>query len=75
MPGEEERAPSTQSPLRVEGTIRHPRDGEPWEYSIVVTVLDEKGKVVARHVTGVGVLHASEERRFTLAVELFTPEE
>ena len=76
VPGEEEeRAPASLSPLHVEGTIRHPREGEPWEYSIVVTVRDEKGAVVARHVMGVGVMRAMDERTFTLAVEMFTPEE
>jgi hypothetical protein len=74
VPGEEERAPASLSPLRVEGTIRHPRDGEPWEYSIVVTVLNEKGVEIARHVTGVGVIRDAEERTFTLSVDVFTPE-
>jgi hypothetical protein len=75
VPGEEGRAPSTVSPLRVEGTIRHPREGEAWEYSIVVSVRDEKGKEIARHVTGVGVMRANDERTFSLSVELFSPEQ
>ena len=75
VPGEEERAPSSLSPLRVEGTIHHPREGEPWEYSIVVTVRDERGAEVARHVMGVGVMRAMDERTFTLSVEMFTPEQ
>jgi hypothetical protein len=75
VPGEVERVPSTLSPLRVEGTIRHPREGEPWEYSIVISVRNEKGVEVARNVTGVGVMRANDERTFSLAVELFSPAE
>jgi len=30
-----ERAPAL-TPLCIEGSIRHPADGEPWEYTVVV---------------------------------------
>jgi hypothetical protein len=60
-------------PLKVEGTIRHPEAGEPWEYSVMVSIRNERGEEVARHVVGVGALHPSEHRVFTLAVEVFTP--
>lgn len=73
-PGEKSAAPATFSALFVEGAIRHPREGEPWEYSIVVSVLDDKGKEIARHVAGVGVMRTSERRSFTFAVEVFAPE-
>ncbi len=72
-PGEKSTAPATFSALSVEGSIRHPREDEPWEYSIVVSVLDEKGEEVARHVAGVGVMRGSERRSFTFAVEIFAP--
>src|SRR5207237_3633776 len=26
------------TPLRIEGSIRHPADGEPWEYTVVVSI-------------------------------------
>jgi hypothetical protein len=61
------------SPLRVEGTIRHTVTGEPWEYSILLAIRDEKGEEIARQVLGVGALKPAEQRTFTLAVEVFTP--
>ena len=61
------------SPLRVEGTIRHPAVGEAWEYSVLLSIRNDRGEEVARQVVGVGALHASEQRTFTLAVEVFTP--
>jgi hypothetical protein len=56
-------------PLRIEGTIRHPPDGEPWEYTVVVTVRNERGEEIARKLVNVGALHANELRSFTLSVE------
>lgn len=61
------------SPLRVEGTLRHPADGGAWEYSVLLVIHDEKGDEVARQVVGVGALKPSEERTFTLAVEVLAP--
>lgn len=56
-------------PLRIEGTIRHPPDGEPWEYTVVVTVHNDRGEEIARKLVNVGALHANELRSFTLSVE------
>lgn len=56
-------------PLRIEGTIRHPSHGEPWEYTMVVTVHNDRGEEIARKLIGVGALGANEERSFTLSVE------
>lgn len=59
-----------ESPLRVEGTLRH-RPGEPaLEYSMVLTIRDERGEEVARKVVGVGALSGDAVRTFTLAVEV-----
>ena len=63
----------SSSALRVEGTIRHPPDGEPWEYSVVLTIRNDRGEEVARQVVGVGALRNNEQRTFTLDVEMFTP--
>jgi hypothetical protein len=63
------------SVLKVEGTIRHPAIGEAWEYSMMLTIRNDKGEEVARQVVGVGALQPDEQRTFTLAVEVFTPEE
>jgi hypothetical protein len=75
-PGAERRAalPSF-SPLRVEGTIRHPPVGEAWEYSVMLSIRNDRGEEITRQVVGVGALHPSEQRTFTLAVEMFTPGE
>ncbi|AUI92533.1 hypothetical protein BVV10_15260 [Xanthomonas oryzae pv. oryzae] len=59
-------------PLKIDGTIRHPADGEPWEYTVVVVVRNGKGEEIRRHVVDVGAMHGGEERGFTLAVEAST---
>jgi Zn finger protein HypA/HybF involved in hydrogenase expression len=60
------------SPLRVEGTIRHPAGSEAWEYSVLLSIRNDRGEEISRQVVGVGALHPSEERTFSLAVEVFT---
>jgi hypothetical protein len=57
-------------PLRIESTIRHPGSEEPCEYSLVLEVQDDSGKVISNQVMGVGALHPSESRTFTLRLEL-----
>lgn len=64
-------AQPAQVPLRVEGTIRHPPGGDPWEYSVVLVIRDDRGNEIARKVVGVGAMHAGDERSFSLAVEVF----
>ncbi|TYT24976.1 hypothetical protein FZO89_01035 [Luteimonas viscosa] len=61
--------PSTTA-LQVEGMIRHPSDGGAWEYSVLLTVRDDEGNELARHVVGVGAMLAGEERTFNLSVEV-----
>jgi hypothetical protein len=72
-PGAAARALPTFVPLRVEGTIRHPAGEEPWEYSVMVSIKNDRGEEVTRQVIGVGALQAAEQRTFTFAVEVFTP--
>jgi hypothetical protein len=60
-----------QVPLHVEGTIRHPADGDPWEYSVVLVIRDASGKEIGRQVVGVGAMHVGDERSFSLSVEVF----
>jgi hypothetical protein len=57
----------------VEGTIKHPDAGEPWEYSIVLTILGAEGEEITRQIMSVGALNPEEQRTFKLAVEVFTP--
>lgn len=60
--------------LNVEGTVRPPAAGQAWEYSMVMSIRNERGEEVARQIVGVGALLPSESRTFTLAVEVFKPE-
>ena len=71
---EKERAGASQTPLRVEGTLQHTGGGDAWEYSVLLTIRNERGEEVTRHVAGVGALQGAERRSFTLAVEVFKPE-
>lgn len=64
----------TFSPLRVEGAIRHPNVGEAWEYAVVVSIANDRGEQVTRHVVGVGAIQPGEQRKFTFAVEVFAPD-
>lgn len=57
------------TPLRIEGSIRHPSGGEPWEYTVVVSIRNDRGEEIARKLIGVGALHPNEQRTFTLSVE------
>lgn len=70
-PGAARRAEPTIVPLKVEGTIRHPSVGESWEYSVLLSIRNDRGEEIARQVVGVGALHPDEARTFSLAVEVF----
>jgi hypothetical protein len=59
--------------LQVEGKIRHPPQEDPWEYTVVVFVRNERGEEVARHVINVGALANTEERVVSLQVEVMPP--
>jgi hypothetical protein len=59
--------------LKVEGTVRHPGVGPLLEYSMILSIRNERGEEVARQIVGVGALQPSETRTFSLAVEVFTP--
>ena len=72
-PSAKDRARPSVTPLRVEGTIQHPHSGEPWEYSVVVSITNDRGEEISRQVVGVGALHPDERRTFRLAVEVFAP--
>ena len=61
---------SALTPLRIEGSIRHPPDGEPWEYTVVVTICNDRGEEIARKLIGVGAMNPNEQRTFTLSVEV-----
>ncbi len=59
-----------QCPLSVEGTINHPGNGEAVEYSVLMEVHDEAGKLISRSTVGIGALQRTEKRTFSLRVEI-----
>jgi hypothetical protein len=64
---------AARTALFIEGTIKHPADEEPWEYTVVVYVRNERDEEVSRHVINVGALERGAERVVTLAVEVMPP--
>jgi hypothetical protein len=68
--GAEPRAHPSTCPLLVEGTINHPGEGEALEYSILMEVHDEAGRLLSRQTVGVGALQSAEKRVFSLRVEM-----
>ncbi|MGH7823854.1 MAG: hypothetical protein ACREQ7_01570 [Candidatus Binatia bacterium] len=71
--GTDPRSNSTTCPLLVEGTIDHSGNGEALEYSILMEVHDENGKLVSRQTVGVGALYPAEKRIFSVRVEVSSP--
>ncbi|MFT3791788.1 MAG: hypothetical protein QM741_12105 [Rudaea sp.] len=57
------------TPLRVEGSFRN-SEGGAWEYSMVLTIRNERGEEIARRLVGVGAMQPDEVRAFTLSVEM-----
>ena len=60
------------TPLRIEGSIRHPAGGEPWEYTVVVSIRNDRDEEIAHKLIGVGAMNPNEQRTFTLSVEAVT---
>ena len=61
------------SALKVEGTVEHRQAAGDWEYSVVLSIRNERGEEVSRQVVGVGALRPAESRTFSLSVEVLTP--
>jgi hypothetical protein len=57
--------------LKVDGTVRHPPNEAPWEYSLVISLRNERGEEINRQVIGVGALHSGDERSVSLTMEVF----
>ena len=62
------------SALHVQGAITNSQGQGDWEYSVVLTIQNERGEELSRQVVGVGALRPSEVRNFTLSVDILTPE-
>lgn len=63
-------APAAMTPLRVEGSFRNPAGNGAWEYSMVLTIRNERGEEIARRLVGVGAMQPGEQRSFALSVEM-----
>lgn len=61
--------PASKAAWRVEGAFKAERPNEAMEYSILVSVRDERNEEIARHVVNVGSLQGTEQRTFTLSIE------
>ena len=61
------------SAFKLEGTLQRDGAGADWEYSVVLTVRNEKGEEVSRQVVGVGALRPAESRTFTFSVDVVKP--
>ena len=57
-------------PLQIEGTLSPPVGDTVFEYTMVLSIRDDRGKEVNRQVICVGALHPDEVRAFTLQVEM-----
>lgn len=74
-PGAARRTPQSFTALQVEGVLRNPTGNDAWEYSVMLSIRNERGEEITRQVVGVGALQPAHERTFTLAVEVFAPPE
>jgi len=68
--GAEPRSRPTACPLLIDGTLKHPGSGEALEYTVVVEVRGEGGKLLSRQIVGVGAIDRAQERVFSLRVEV-----
>lgn len=71
---EAQHAVKTRTAWRVEGTLTPPGEDRLSEYSIVITVRNERNEEVNRQVVNVGALQGEERRTFTLSVEMSPPQ-
>ena len=58
------------TPLRIEGTLAQPTEGGPVEYSVIVSIINERGQEIGRKLVGVGAMTPEERRTITLTVEV-----
>jgi hypothetical protein len=63
-------AAQARQPLRIEGTLAQPGEGGPVEYSVIVSITNERGQEVSRKLIGVGAMTPEERRTVTLTVEM-----
>ena len=62
-------APVMKPTWQIEGSFGAEPPNDPMEYSMIISVRDERNEEVARHVVNVGSVHGNERRTFTLSIE------
>ncbi len=62
-------AAARSTPLQVEATLQRAPGEAPVEYTMLLSIRDERGVELSRHVVGVGALRANQQRHFRLTVE------
>jgi hypothetical protein len=55
--------------MRLEGSIHHPNRQE-CEYCVVISITNEAGEKLARHVVGVGALAPGEKHKYSFSVDV-----
>jgi hypothetical protein len=61
--------PATKAAWQVEGTLAPDSRDSTTEYSIVISVRNERNEEVARQLVNVGALQGADRRTFTLSIE------
>jgi hypothetical protein len=56
--------------MRIEGSIHYPSPDEQCEYSVVISITNEKGEKIARQVIGVGALHPGERHNYSFSIDM-----
>ena len=69
-PQAERHAGKKHSAFRVEGSFRQSPNAKACEYSVVISIRDERGQEIKRHVIDVGAMEPDEQRTFELSVEV-----
>jgi hypothetical protein len=69
----ERRTQPTFSALRVEGSFRNAEGNDAWEYSVVISIRNQRGEEIDRKVISVGALNPTESRTVTLSVDVMAP--
>lgn len=64
------RARQSVCALRVEGTVQQPADVDDWEYSMVLSIRNERGEEIDRKLVGVGAMRPGDRRTFELSVDI-----
>jgi hypothetical protein len=63
------RKPAVTSRCAIEGCIRHPAGGGAGEYTVVVSIWNDRGEEIARKLIGVGAMNPTSSARSRLSVE------